>query len=61
MGGVKLDLSAAQLDGETPVIDVFAVMGGIEIYVPRDWEVVNNVAAIDGCLRRQTSPVACDR
>jgi predicted membrane protein len=57
MGGVKLDLSAAQLDGETPVIDVFAMMGGIEIYVPREWEVVNNVTAMMGACVDKRHPM----
>jgi hypothetical protein len=49
MGGVKLDLATAQLqEGSVPTIDVFAMMGGIEIHVPREWEVVNQVTALMG-------------
>lgn len=43
MGGVKLDLTSSELKGDTAVIDVFVVMGGIEIYAPRDWEVRSKV------------------
>jgi hypothetical protein len=55
-GGVKLDLGQAQLEGNTPVVDVFALMGGIEIYVPRDWEVVNNVTALMGACVDKRHP-----
>jgi hypothetical protein len=44
MGAVKLDLTSADLKGDTAVVDVFVVMGGIEIYAPRDWEVRSKVA-----------------
>jgi len=54
MGGVKLDLTGAQLEGDTATIDVFAMMGGIEIYVPRDWEVANKVTALMGaCIDKR--------
>jgi predicted membrane protein len=43
MGAVKLDLTSAELKGDTAVIDVFVVMGGIEVYAPRDWEVRSKV------------------
>lgn len=50
MGGVKLDLSNAPMAGESAVIDVFAMMGGAEIFVPRDWDVtVRVVSLLGGC------------
>jgi hypothetical protein len=50
MGGVKLDLSNAPMARETAVIDVFALMGGTEIFVPRDWDVtVRVVSLMGGC------------
>ncbi len=39
MGGVKLDLTGAEMQGDTATIEVFAVWGGIEIFAPRDWDV----------------------
>jgi hypothetical protein len=40
MGGTVLDLRQATIpDGETAVVDVFALMGGAVIYAPRDWVV----------------------
>jgi len=60
MGGVKLDLTNAQLEGDTAVVDVFALMGGIEIYAPREWEVVNKVAPVMGAYvdKRRPAPSA---
>ena len=50
MGGVKLDLSNAPMARETAVVDVFALMGGTEIFVPRDWDVtVRVVSLMGGC------------
>jgi len=50
MGGVKLDLSNASMARETAVVDVFALMGGTEIFVPRDWDVtVKVVSLMGGC------------
>jgi len=56
MGGVKLDLSHAEMKGDTATIDVFAVMGGIEIYAPRDWEVTSNVVAFMGATVDERRP-----
>ena len=50
MGGVKLDLSNAPMAGDTAVIDVFTLMGGAEIFVPRDWDVtVKVISLMGGC------------
>jgi Cell wall-active antibiotics response 4TMS YvqF len=46
MGGIKLDLSGAPMARDTAVIDVYAVMGGTEIYVPRDWDVTVRVVTL---------------
>jgi multisubunit Na+/H+ antiporter MnhB subunit len=48
MGGVKLDLTGAEMKGDTVTIDVLAIMGGIEIFAPRDWEVSTKVVSIMG-------------
>ena len=54
MGGVKLDLSNAPMAGDTAVIDVFALMGGTEIFVPRDWDVtVKVVTLMGGCADKR--------
>ncbi len=52
MGGVKLDLTGVEMQGDTAVVDVFAVMGGVEIYAPRDWEVVQQGDDLHGSAPR---------
>jgi predicted membrane protein len=39
MGGLEIDLHNASIKGEA-VIDIFAMMGGVEMRVPEDWLVV---------------------
>lgn len=46
MGGIKLDLSSARMEGDTAVIEVFAFWGGVEIYVPPDWAVTSEVTTL---------------
>ena len=54
MGGVKLDLSNASMAQESAVVDVFALMGGSEIFVPRDWDVtVKVVSLMGGCTDKR--------
>jgi predicted membrane protein len=60
MGGVKLDLTDARMEGESAVIDVFAFWGGVEIYVPPDWSVTSRMTTLLGGFidkRRPTSVV----
>jgi hypothetical protein len=53
MGGVELDLTHARFeDGET-TIQAFAVMGGIEIYVPEDITVQVNGTGFMGAFDNQ--------
>jgi hypothetical protein len=48
MGGVEIDLRAAGTAGGEAVIDVFVMWGGIEVWVPPDWVVVNKVGVLMG-------------
>lgn len=60
MGGVVLDLTGTQMEGDVATVDVFTLMGGIEIFVPRDWNVTSKVVTFMGaCVdkrRPQTLP-----
>jgi predicted membrane protein len=46
MGGIKLDLGSARMEGDSAVIEVFAFWGGVEIYVPPDWTVTSEVTTL---------------
>lgn len=48
MGGIKLDLFNVPMAPDSAVIDVFTLMGGMEILVPRDWEVTVKVVSLMG-------------
>ena len=54
MGGVKLDFRDAAMEGNEAEIDVSAIMGGIEIRVPRTWTVINHVTPIMGGVEDHT-------
>ena len=57
MGGGKLDLTDASLADGTAAIDVFTVMGGFEIVVPRTWRVIVEVTPImGGCDDKTRDP-----
>ena len=54
LGGAKLDLTGTPMAGEVTTIDVFAFMGGVEIMVPSDWNVVLKVGCImGGCVDKR--------
>jgi predicted membrane protein len=60
MGGIKLDLAATRMEGDSATVEVFAFWGGIEIYVPPDWTVTSKVTTLLGGFvdkRRPTSVV----
>lgn len=58
MGGIKLDLTQTQLEGDTATLDVTVVMGGLEIYAPSDWIVTNQVLPLLGAAEDKRRPVA---
>jgi predicted membrane protein len=58
MGGVKLDLTGAEMQGDTATIEVFAVWGGIEIFAPRDWDVTSKVVTFMGATVDKRRPAA---
>lgn len=54
MGGCEIDLRKARMRGGDAVMDTLAIWGGIDIYVPEDWEVVNKGFALMGGFGDQT-------
>jgi hypothetical protein len=58
MGGGKVNLHGARPVPEGAVIDVFIVMGGLEIQVPEDWQVVNQLHALLGGIADSRNTVS---
>ena len=56
MGGGKLDLTGSDFQGEEIVIDVFALMGGFEIVVPKHWQVNVQGVPFMGGMENKTRP-----
>ena len=58
MGGCELDLRDALMGpGELAVIDVFVVMGGVNIFVPPHWTVSQEVVPLMGGVHDKTRSV----
>lgn len=55
MGGCELDLSHATPVPEGAVIDVLALMGGVEITVPSNWQVIMEGVPIFGGFEDKTN------
>lgn len=56
MGGVEVDLRGAGLASGEAVIEAFTLWGGIEISVPREWEVDSRGVALLGAFEDKTHP-----
>jgi hypothetical protein len=56
MGGCELDLTEADIAHSPAVIDVFAMWGGIEIYVPDSWEVIGEVVPFMAGFEMRSAP-----
>jgi predicted membrane protein len=55
MGGGKVDLRDARIENNEAVLEVFALMGGIDIQVPVEWSVEPRFTPIlGGCVDRRT-------
>ena len=54
MGGVELDFRDAEMQGSQATLDVTAIMGGINLRVPRTWTVINHVTPILGGVEDHT-------
>ena len=55
MGGVTIDLTEASAAEGGAVLDTFALWGGVEIRVPRDWQVVVEGVPILGGFEDRTA------
>ncbi len=60
MGGGKLNLTEADMLEDSMVIDVFAMMGGVEIKVPIGWQVTMHGIPILGGMDNKTSSISDD-
>ena len=54
LGGVELDLSEADMQGDEAVLNVSAMMGGIAIRIPHSWTLENKVTPILGGVEDRT-------
>jgi predicted membrane protein len=58
MGGCELDLRDALMgSGELAVVDVFVIMGGVNIFVPPHWTVSQEVVPLMGGVHDKTHSV----
>lgn len=55
MGGIELDLRPALMVGRQATVEVFVLMGGLEITVPPDWTVTNEALVIMGGVDDRSS------
>lgn len=60
MGGCEIDLRKASIQQEEAVMNLFSVMGGIEIWVPEDWKVVLQGVPILGGFEDKTHPASAE-
>lgn len=61
MGGCEIDLRSAQIVGGPAVIDAFAFWGGIELKVPKNWEVIVKGVPLLGSYEDNTELEGRDR
>ncbi|CAM3960157.1 LiaI-LiaF-like domain-containing protein [Roseateles saccharophilus] len=55
-GGVELDLRQAAMEAPEAVLEISARFSGIELRVPRDWQVVVHIVPTMGAVNDQTVP-----
>jgi predicted membrane protein len=56
MGEIRADLRRAALAAEEATLDLSVTMGGIELYVPSNWQVMNDVSPFMGTVEDKTDP-----
>ena len=55
MGGAKIDLREAVPLEDSMVVDVFALMGGVEIIIPENWHVTMHGVPVLGGMENKTA------
>jgi hypothetical protein len=58
LGGIKLNLTQTQIEGDVAHLHVIAVMGGIEILAPSEWHVESSVTPVLGAYVDKRRPTA---
>jgi len=58
MGGCSLDLRNADMEGSEMTLEARTFMGGIELKVPVEWEVIISESPVLGGIENKTNPVA---
>lgn len=56
MGGCEIDLRNAEMEGDSMELEISSIMGGIEIWVPKHWQVVMKGSPIMGSIENKTTP-----
>ncbi len=56
MGEIKADLRRAAIEGEEAALDLSLTMGGVELYAPANWIIVNDVVPFMGTVEDKTEP-----
>ena len=54
MGGLELDLREAMIEGDEAVIELFVLMGGVQIQIPENWEVISEFDVLLGGVEDRT-------
>jgi predicted membrane protein len=60
MGGCEIDLRKASIKEGEAVLDLTAIMGGIEIWVPEDWKVILKGVPLLGGFEDKTHPTGLE-
>ncbi len=55
MGGVELDFTGSTMSGDETELELFVVMGGVDLRIPSDWIVVDEVAIVMGGIDDQST------
>lgn len=55
-GAAKVYLDNAEIKGDTAVLDLHTTFSGAEIYVPKDWKVLNQTSASFGSVDEKNKP-----